>query len=1412
MFFPETSAPTLPSTLVNPPAMFIRCLLLCFIALTVRAQVPSFHAPAQASGSMSIKLHPMENVAPGLPKLVTFGVPFTRGSITAAGLSTVRVLHNGSEVPAYVEALTPWRHLTNNAVDGQSVRIARIQIQHVFSVSYPASETITVEWGGTPRTQSILTFTDPLSAWHTVTSGTFVAADGIQEPDVYALLPKDVLSQGVLSLRRSDPFAAHIPETRDNPTTMDAIEHWPGYEEADRSFKNNFYTMINEDDPLVTGYGSGQLIDYKHDSEPWLYDRSSTFFQLYIKTGFLRPLREAVRATQFYKTKLYGTSVADPYRGVFRLKAPSLGDVTAGNTSMYSYAECFAYDHWLTGNPNDIEPVRWVVNTHQALTEPSRWAPTLGEWTERHTAFRTLANTVAFELTGEAAYRLNTLTQMADFMWHQNGADGQVPAGRLDGGLYHLGQQHGDGVFTEFIASPWMMALLMDAMLRAYGISEDPAVADFIRRGAKFQAACTHYNDDHIYEYSGALRYPYYLARFDGAPDALDGYDNSTIEHAKEVVTTIAWGNYFQHLIHGVPDPIAEAKARELYLAFDIGVNHWTRPAAPPLGLTAFRSIPPRKFAWENRPSSSLSWVMNLIDTLSPPPAVTITSPVANQQFTAPANILIEATATSTNASIVKVEFFDGATKIGEDTTAPYSLQWNGIIAALPSHVLTAKATTSLGVVGNSEAVGLDVRSPTHPQLVITSPTIGQTFTAPASVTISANATPEGSSTITRVLITQSYQFIAEDTTPPYSHTITGLLHGTHGYEVWAWDNNGGYTLQIIDINVQTPTPPSVTLTAPTSGATTAAGAVLHLAATASAPGSNITEVVFYADDTPIGDDTTAPYDFDWAVSTRWLTGAHTISARAYETNGGNATSSTTIQLVTLDPMTVNMDSPMQNAVFPFPSSIPMQASATAPGSSIARIDFYANNQFVSSDSEAPFTASFRPDSIRQWEMRARAVDALGRIKDATVLVHVTGPAVPSVAITSPTAGSILVSPATPTITVDATVTAATITRVQFYDGGTLLGEDTSEPFSFTAPAMSLGDHTLYAVATSSTGTAGTSAGVIVIVGGANAPVAVITAPRYSGPQFGASFSTVRFAASAQHTGGLDIQRVEFWLDNALLAQDTIAPYEMDWTVGTSTGYHELRARAYDVNGVFANSSQVAFELIIPPAIAITSPASGGNVTPNEPVTLSATVSRGTYSIAEVRFFVNSTLVGTDTTAPYSLDWTPSSAGPQTIAARVQDTRFVDVWAENVSVNAAFTALQNWRIAHFGSHSNLGNAADEADPDGDKIANLLEWVMGSDPEQQTASASLLPGTTDAVITFTRDDSSEGHATFILQWSADLETWNDVPVTAASSGPNAHGVVIEVTENGTSPDSITVRIPRTNAVAGRLFTGLKATVP
>src|SRR5688572_33327954 len=126
--------------------------------------------------------------------------------------------------------------------------------------------------------------------------------------------------------------------------------------------------------------------------------------------------------------------------GAFKLKTQDPEGFIGGNGAMYSYNECLAYQHWLTGDTDVLTHVAWVVNAHEQNDEPTRWDPALGEWTERHTAFRLLANVVAYEVLGEAAYKSNLLNQAADFIWHQNGAGGLLPAGRVDGGLYHFGR------------------------------------------------------------------------------------------------------------------------------------------------------------------------------------------------------------------------------------------------------------------------------------------------------------------------------------------------------------------------------------------------------------------------------------------------------------------------------------------------------------------------------------------------------------------------------------------------------------------------------------------------------------------------------------------------------------------------------------------------------------------------------------------------------------------------------------------------------------------------------------------------------------------------------------------------------------------------------------------------------------
>jgi hypothetical protein len=63
------------------------------------------------------------------------------------------------------------------------------------------------------------------------------------------------------------------------------------------------------------------------------------------------------------------------------------------------------------------------------------------------------------------------------------------------------------------------------------------------------------------------------------------------------------------------------------------------------------------------------------------PPSVTLTSPVTGSSYTAPANITFAATATDSDGSIARVEFWTGATLLNSDTSSPYSYSWTGVAA-----------------------------------------------------------------------------------------------------------------------------------------------------------------------------------------------------------------------------------------------------------------------------------------------------------------------------------------------------------------------------------------------------------------------------------------------------------------------------------------------------------------------------------------------------------------------------------------------------------------------------------------------------------------------------------------------------------------------------------------------------------
>ena len=77
------------------------------------------------------------------------------------------------------------------------------------------------------------------------------------------------------------------------------------------------------------------------------------------------------------------------------------------------------------------------------------------------------------------------------------------------------------------------------------------------------------------------------------------------------------------------------------------------------------------------------------------PPTVSLTSPVGGATFTGPGTIAIAATATDSDGTVAKVEFYAGKTLVGTDTTSPYAFNWTGVGAG--TYVLKAVATDNRG-------------------------------------------------------------------------------------------------------------------------------------------------------------------------------------------------------------------------------------------------------------------------------------------------------------------------------------------------------------------------------------------------------------------------------------------------------------------------------------------------------------------------------------------------------------------------------------------------------------------------------------------------------------------------------------------------------------------------------------------
>lgn len=88
-------------------------------------------------------------------------------------------------------------------------------------------------------------------------------------------------------------------------------------------------------------------------------------------------------------------------------------------------------------------------------------------------------------------------------------------------------------------------------------------------------------------------------------------------------------------------------------------------------------------------------------------PTVSVSSPANGADFSEGDDITLTASASDSDGTVTKVEYFHGSTKIGEATSSPYTVTWSNVSAG--SYTLTARATDNDGATGTSTAVAISV-------------------------------------------------------------------------------------------------------------------------------------------------------------------------------------------------------------------------------------------------------------------------------------------------------------------------------------------------------------------------------------------------------------------------------------------------------------------------------------------------------------------------------------------------------------------------------------------------------------------------------------------------------------------------------------------------------------------------------
>jgi len=268
---------------------------------------------------------------------------------------------------------------------------------------------------------------------------------------------------------------------------------------------------------------------------------------------------------------------------------------------------------------------------------------------------------------------------------------------------------------------------------------------------------------------------------------------------------------------------------------------------------------------------------------LNNPPSITLISPVNGSTYSAPADILLGATATDPDGTIASVRFYRGSTLLATDTASPYEYTWTNVSSG--TYQLRAVAQDDRGATSTSTIVTV---------MVVPSGTPAVWYS------LTATANPANGGTISPA----SGTYLAGS-----QIQVTATPNANYTFATWSGDATGTNPTITITMDADktltanfTYTPPvnsspSVVITSPADGAMFTAPASITITATAADSDGSIAAVRFYSGTTLLNTDSASPYEYTWL---NVAAGDYVLSAQAVDDRGAVGTSAAV--LITVNP------------------------------------------------------------------------------------------------------------------------------------------------------------------------------------------------------------------------------------------------------------------------------------------------------------------------------------------------------------------------------------------------------------------------------------------------------------------------------------------------------------------------------